>query len=98
MAPEVRDNPAAKRFELELDGGLAFVNYSRSPGVVSLLHAEVPPAFEGRGHGSALVRGTLERVRAEGNKVIAYCPFIEAYMRRHPEYEDLRLPLLPLPR
>jgi predicted GNAT family acetyltransferase len=95
MPSEVRDNPALQRYELELDGGTAFVNYKRSQGVVSLLHAEVPAALEGRGYGSALVKGALELVRAEGSKAIPYCPFIEAYMRRHPEYEDLRLPPLP---
>ena len=98
MTPAVRDNPATMRFELELEGGTAFVTYKRSPGVVSLLHAEVPAALEGRGYGSALVKGALELVRAEGGKAIPYCPFIEAYMRRHPEYEDLRLGPLPLPR
>jgi predicted GNAT family acetyltransferase len=97
MPNEVRDNPALKRFEIELEGGTAFVTYSRSAGVVTLLHAEVPAALEGRGHGSELVRQTLELVRAAGNKVIPYCPFIEAYIRRHPEYEDLRAPL-PRPR
>jgi len=91
MPNEVRDNPALQRYELELEGGTSFVTYKRSPGVVSLLHAEVPAALEGHGYGSALVKGTLELVRAEGSKVIAYCPFIAAYIRRHPEYEEMVL-------
>jgi uncharacterized protein len=89
MAHAVRDNPARARYELELEGGTAFVNYSRSPGVVTLLRAEVPPELESRGHGSALVRGTLELVRAEGNRVIPRCPFVVAFIRRHPEFREL---------
>jgi len=90
MSNAVRDNPGRNRFELELEGGLAFVTYSREAGVRTLLHAEVPPALEGRGHGSELVKGTLDLIRAGGEKVIPRCPFIDAYMRRHKAYDDLR--------
>jgi hypothetical protein len=90
MSSAVRDNPARKRYELELNGGTAFVTYTRAPRVITLLHAEVPPALEGRGYGSALVRGVLEQVRADGNKMIPLCPFIAAYLLKHPEFDDLR--------
>ena len=46
---EVKDNPALRRFELELPGALAFVDYRRDGKLVTLLHAEVPPQFEGKG-------------------------------------------------
>jgi predicted GNAT family acetyltransferase len=92
MSNAVRDNPARNRFELVLDGGTAFVTYHREPGVLDLLHAEVPAELEGRGHGSALVKGTLDLIRAEGSKVHPRCPFVDIYMRRHREYEDLRAP------
>jgi predicted GNAT family acetyltransferase len=92
MTNAVRDNPAHNRFELVLDGGMAFVTYHREPGVIDLLHAEVPAELEGRGHGSALVKGTLDLIRAEGSKVRPRCPFVDVYMRRHREYEDLRAP------
>ena len=52
-------------------------------------HAEVAPAFEGRGVGSALAAGALDRVWESGERVVALCPFIRAYVERHPEYEDL---------
>jgi predicted GNAT family acetyltransferase len=42
------------------------------------------------GVGSRLARGALEDARARGLKVTVVCPFITAYLRRHPgEYEDL---------
>jgi hypothetical protein len=57
--------------------------------VITLVHTEVPPALEGKGIGSALVRGVLDLVRGRGLKVVATCPFVAAYMGRHPEYNDL---------
>ena len=86
----VTDNRARKRFELELDGGTAYVDYDRSPpGVVKLLYAKVPSELQGRGFGSQVVRGALELVRAEGARVVPRCAFVAAYIRRHPEFQDL---------
>ena len=89
MDTTVRDNPALARYEMDFDGGTAFVTYRRAGNVVKLLHAEVPPALEGGGRGSALVRATLERLRAEGARVVPVCSFIVRYIERHPEYRTL---------
>ena len=89
MANEVHDNPALKRFELEVDGHVAFVTYRRSPGAVTLVHTEVPRALGGRGIGSILAKGVLESLRAAGTKIVPECPFIAAYIEKHPEYRDL---------
>lgn len=89
MTDTVRDNGALGRFELDLDGGLGFVSYRRAAGVVTLLHAEVPAALNGRGYGSRLVRGTLDLLRAEGARVVPVCPFIVAFIDRNPAYRDL---------
>ena len=89
MSNGVRDNAALGRFELDLDGGLGFVTYRRVAGVVTLLHAEVPAALNGRGYGSRLVRGSLDLLRAEGARVVPVCPFIAAFIDRHPAYRDL---------
>ncbi|MDR3385973.1 MAG: GNAT family N-acetyltransferase [Rudaea sp.] len=85
----VRDNAAQERYEMQLDGGVAFVTYRRSPDAIVLLHAEVPRELEGRGLGSTLVRSVLEAVRANGEKIVPRCSFIAAYLRRHPEFADL---------
>ncbi len=58
MTHTVRDNPALSRYEMPVEGGIAFVDYRRAPGVVTLLYAEVPPALAGRGLGAELARGT----------------------------------------
>jgi predicted GNAT family acetyltransferase len=85
----VRDNPALSRFELDVEGGLAFVNYRRAPGTVIITHTETPRALRGRGIASELVQGALELIRADGSKVVAGCGFVVDYLRRHPEFSDL---------
>jgi len=90
MSDDVHDNPARNRFELDLDGHTAFATYRRDGGVLAILHTEVPKALNGRGIGSQLVRGLLEIARAEGLKIKPLCPFVVAYMDKHPEYTDVR--------
>ena len=89
MTSNVRDNTERNRFELEADGHIAFSNYKRADGVLTILHTEVPKALEGHGIGSALIRGVLDTARSQGLKVIAVCPFAKTYIGRHPEYADL---------
>ena len=90
MSNNVRDNTERHRFELDAQGHIAFSNYKRADGVLTILHTEVPKELEGQGIGSALVRGVLDLARARSEKVIPVCPFVKAYMDRHQEYADLR--------
>lgn len=85
----VRDNPALHRFELDVDGVIAFSEYRRKADIVTFIHTEVPESLGGKGVGSQLARGALDLVRARGEKVIAKCPFIAAFIRKHAEYQDL---------
>lgn len=89
MTGTVRDDPASQRYELEVERGLAFIDYLRDGGKVIMTHAEVPPALRGGGIGSALVKGALALVRERGDKVVPLCPFVARYMQRHPETRDL---------
>ncbi len=89
MTNSVRDNTEQRRFELPLDGHTAFSEYRRSDGVLYVMHTEVPPALNGKGIGSTLVRGVLDIARAEGLKVKPLCPFVRGYIEKHPEYQDL---------
>jgi predicted GNAT family acetyltransferase len=88
--PEVRDNPEQNRFELATPLGVAYSEYNLDGGLLTVRHTEVPQELEGQGIGSRLVRGVLEQARARGLKVTARCPFASAYMKRHPEFDDLR--------
>lgn len=89
MAPNVRDNTERHRFELDADGHVAFSDYRRDGGTLTIMHTEVPKELNGRGIGSALARGLLDIARAQGLKVVALCPFVAGYIAKHPEYADL---------
>jgi uncharacterized protein len=90
MSNNVRDNTDHHRFELDAGGHVAFSNYKRADGLLTILHTEVPRELEGRGIGSTLVRGILDIARTQGLTVQAVCPFVKAYLDRHPEYADLK--------
>jgi predicted GNAT family acetyltransferase len=86
----VEDNPARRRFEILVDTSLAGIaDYQLRPGVVIFTHTKVESAYEGKGVGTALARGALDQVRERGERVVARCPFIAAFIERHPEYSDL---------
>ena len=89
LALRVRDNTAMNRYELDVDGGVAFANYRRTTTADIITHPETPRALRGRGIASELVKGALELIRGDGRKVIAGCSFVVDYIERHPEQADL---------
>jgi predicted GNAT family acetyltransferase len=86
---DVIDNRARHRFELEVDGHLATEHYRLDGNVITFEHTEVPPELGGRGVGSRLVQGALHQVRARGLRLIPQCPFVKAWIDKHPDYADL---------
>lgn len=89
MPNAVTDNTAMNRYELTTDGGTAFVLYRTAANIRTLTHAEVPKAVEGHGVGSTLAHGALELARTQGYKIVPQCPFIAAFISKHPEFRDL---------
>jgi uncharacterized protein len=85
----VRDNKGQRRFELDVEGQIAFANYRETPQALIITHTETPRALRGRGIASELVKGALQLIRADGHKVIAGCGFVVDYLDKHPEYRDL---------
>ena len=85
----VRDNKPKNRFELDVEGQTAFANYRLTPQAVIITHTETPRNLRGRGIASELVKGALDIIRADGQKVIAGCGFVVDYLRKHSEYADL---------
>jgi predicted GNAT family acetyltransferase len=88
-ASTVRDNKDRSRFELDVDGSVAFANYRLAGDRVIITHTETPPALRGRGIASELVKGALGLIRADGLKVVAGCSFVVDYLRQHSDYADL---------
>jgi uncharacterized protein len=86
----VHDNPAKNRYEALLGAAVgAFVDYRVLRGRIVLVHTEVERAYTGRGVGRRLAEGVLDDIRARGLKVTPICPFMAAYIKRHPAYADL---------
>jgi len=78
------------RYEAHIGHARAgFVTYELSPGRITFLHTRTEPAFEGRGVGSRMAQVALDEARASGRRVVPVCPFISAYIDRHPGYADL---------
>ena len=86
---EVVNNSEGGRFEVRLGEEVAFVEYRLLASGILFPHTEVPPAFEGRGVGSALVKAAMAFARERGEKVIPVCPFVSGYIVKHPEFHDL---------
>ena len=86
---EVVNHDAEQRFELHSDGKLAYLSYHQHPDRIILIHTEVPKELEGRGIGGKLAKAALDYARERKLKVVARCPFVAEYIKRHPEYADL---------
>jgi predicted GNAT family acetyltransferase len=80
----VSDNVALSRFELKVDGHIAYLQYERAPNTLTLIHTEVPVENRGRHIADRLVEAALAIGRSEGRRIVVICPFARAYMRRHP--------------
>ncbi len=79
----------AHRFELTVDGELAgYAKYRLEPGRIVFTHTVVDPARNGQGLGSRLARHVLDDAVSRGLRIVPRCPFIAAYLRKHPGYED----------
>src|SRR3954453_7716732 len=95
MEPRVSDNAGEHRFEIAVDGEVAgFANYHDHAGNRTFTHTEIDDAYEGQGLGSTLVSFVLDDARERGLRGIPVCPFVRAYIARHP---DRYLDLVPAP-
>jgi predicted GNAT family acetyltransferase len=90
MSAKITNNAAQNRYEIHLDGSLAgFAEYRLRKDRVIFIHTEIDPSYEGHGLGGLLAAGALDDVRASGLMAVPLCPFIKAYIDKHPEYQDL---------
>lgn len=91
---EVARDDVQHRYLARVDGEQAVVAaYRPADGAVVFTHTVTEPRFEGQGIASALVAWALDDVREQGRSVVPRCPFVAAYVERHPErYADLIRP------
>ena len=89
MEIEVKDNPAKNRFETTVDGHTAIIDYKLRPGVMTVLHTEVPKEIGGQGIASTMTRFALEHIATNKLELVPLCPYMRSYLKKHPEYEYL---------
>jgi len=88
MSPVSHDR-VARRFEIATGAGVGILAYLEKGATLEILHTEVPEAAEGQGYAAALAVAALDFARREGKRVIPSCPYVAAYIARHPGYADL---------
>lgn len=87
---EVRNDPEDRQFTVEVDGrAVGKAEYRLRGDTYLFIHTEVDPEFQGRGVANRLARAALDDVRQQGRTLVALCPFIAAYIKRHPEYDEI---------
>ncbi len=92
MDVTVADAPERSRFEAWLADGtlVGMAVYTAREDAIVFTHTEVPEQYEGQGIAAQLVRFALDSVRARNLRVIALCPYVRAFLRKHEdEYSDL---------
>src|SRR4051812_44234921 len=87
---EIADDPAESAFTATVDGAIVGkAVYRLRDGLVVFTHTETSPSMQGQGIANVLAGRALDAVAASGRQVVPQCPFISAYIRRHPEYANL---------
>ena len=88
-APEVENDVAHSRFVIRTQNQTAELTYGIAGSQLILKHTEVPKALRGGGLAGTLAHAALEYARSNGLAVIPVCPYVIAYLTRHPEYQNL---------
>ena len=86
---QIEHDPTAQRFVVQLDAGEAVLAYERKGDRIVFTHTEVPKPREGEGIGTSLANAALEFAKREKLRVVPRCPFVRAYVEKHPEYQSL---------
>lgn len=94
MKPELESlqllkNDEKQRFELQNNGHIAFIDFEEKEHLIALVHTEAPEELQGTGTAVALVEKTLQHIEKSGKKVMPYCPFVLAYIKKHPAWKHL---------
>ncbi|MDD3108809.1 MAG: GNAT family N-acetyltransferase [Alistipes sp.] len=86
---EITHNVSQHRFELTLEGEVAYLSYHQEGSRLDLQHTLVPRPIEGRGIAAQLTRHALQYARTGQLQVRPSCAYVRAYLERPPEEQDL---------
>jgi len=84
----VQHEPDRQRFTLPTTP-VSVLDYQRQPDRVVFTHTGVPPAHQGEGLAAQLVEAGLQWARVEKLKVVPACSYVQLYLQRHPEWQNL---------
>lgn len=84
----ITNNEQQQRFETVVDNETAFLEYRFYKKDIALMHTLVPGPLEGRGIASALAKYAFDYAKQHNLPVMVYCPFVAAFLKRHPEYNE----------
>tara|TARA_R110002073_G_scaffold72537_1_gene177320 strand:- start:317902 stop:318219 length:318 start_codon:yes stop_codon:yes gene_type:complete len=85
----LENDETKKRFQIEVAGSVAFVDYRVVGDQIALIHTEVDPELSGQGAASALVEKILNHIESSGKLILPYCPYVFAYIKKHPEWKRM---------
>ncbi|HEX3553703.1 MAG TPA: GNAT family N-acetyltransferase [Thermoanaerobaculia bacterium] len=88
MSLQVQNDEKERKFHAVVDGHEAVISYVKSGDAFNLLHTFVPEELRGHGVAEQLVQATLDQIQAQGAKFIPTCPFVQGFLKRHPEYKE----------
>ncbi|PQJ14365.1 GNAT family N-acetyltransferase [Aureicoccus marinus] len=92
MGFTVTNNAENKRYQAEVEGHLVKIDYLVTKNKIYLTHTEVPQVLEGRGIGKTLVEAALNDIEAQEKQLVPLCPFVAAYLKRHPDWARILAP------
>lgn len=82
-------NEDKKRFEIESDGHFAFINYKETSQQIALIHTEAERELAGTGAAAAVVEKTLKYIEESGKKLLPYCPYVFAFIKKNQEWKRI---------
>jgi len=84
---ELVKNETAQRFEMNVTNAVAIIEYKQTNNKIHLIHTEVPQELEGKGAATAIIEKALAYIEKNQLKLVPLCPFVAAYIKRHPEWK-----------
>ncbi len=82
-------NKERNRFEAEVNGEFAHLDYIFNDGLMNLFHTYVPPKDRHQGIAFELVKFALDYAKAGHMKIIDGCPTVTIFIGEHPDYKML---------
>ncbi len=85
---KIINNKKLMHFEIHSENEIAFLEYRFYKNDIAFMHTEVPAVLEGKGVASALAQYAFQFAKEHKKPVMVYCPFVAAYLKRHPELKE----------